>query len=50
MHKALCSVDTYVLSHLKTITGGGAGAQEGRGICVPRADSLHRTVEMNTTL
>ena len=50
MHEALCSVDTYVLSHLKTITGGGAEAQEEEGMCVPRANSLHRTAETNTTL
>ena len=48
MHKALCSGDTYVLSHLKAITGGGAEAQEGGGICVLRANSLHCTAETNT--
>ena len=50
MHEALCSGDTYALSHLKTITGGGAEAQEGGGICVLIANSFHRTAETNTTL
>ena len=50
MHEALCSGDTYVLSHLKTITGGGAEAQEGGGICVLTANSFHHIAETNTTL
>ena len=30
--------------------GGGRAAQEGRDICIHRADSLHCTAETNTTL
>lgn len=30
--------------------GGGRGADEGGGMCIQMADSLHRTAEISTTL